>query len=120
MCIAKGEWKLQGEIWRVNENFLEAPKEMAVWDLIEDTSPLNTWDGDLYNEKDPSSIAMHVARPYKRIKWVVDTKKVGNFQIQRDEKKEIDFWQQMNVANKIVFNMWIGNPLQLLEGVWNS
>ena len=26
----------------------------------------------------------------------------------------------MNVVNKIVFNMWIGKPLQLLEGVWNS
>ena len=62
---------------------------MAVWDLIEDTSPLNTWDDDLYNEKDPDSIAMHATRPYKRIKRVVATKKVGNFQIQRDEEKEI-------------------------------
>ena len=35
----------EGKILRVNENFKEAPKEMAVWDLIEDTSPLNTWDG---------------------------------------------------------------------------
>jgi hypothetical protein len=26
----------------------------------------------------------------------------------------------MNVVNKIVFNMWIGRPLQLLEGVWNT
>ena len=67
----------EGEILRVNENFKEAPKEMAVWDLIEDTSPLNTWDGDLYNEKNPDSIAMHVMRPYKRIKQVVATKKVG-------------------------------------------
>ena len=58
----------EGEILRVNENFKEAPKEMAVWDLIEDTSPLNTWDGDLYNEKYPASISMHVTRPYKRIK----------------------------------------------------
>ena len=39
----------EGEILRVNENFKEAPKEMVVWDLIEDTSPLNTWDGDPYN-----------------------------------------------------------------------
>ena len=93
---------------------------MVVCDLIEDTSPLNTWDGDIYNEKDPSSIAMHVTRPYKRIKRVVATKKVGNFQIQRDEEKETDFWQQMNFANKIAFNMWIGKPFQLLEGVWNS
>ena len=46
----------EGKILRVNENFKEAPKEMAVWDLIEDTSPLNTWDGDLYNEKDPDSM----------------------------------------------------------------
>ena len=110
----------KGEITRVDENFKEAPNEMVVCDLIEDTSPLNTWDGDIYNEKDPASIAMHVTRPYKRIKRVVATKKVGNFQIQRDEEKETDFWQQMNVANKIVFNMWTGKPLQLLEGVWNS
>ena len=79
----------QGEILRVNENFKEAPKEMAVWDLIEDTSPLNTWDGDIYNEKDLDSNVMHVTRPYKRIKRVVATQKVGNFQIQRNEEKEI-------------------------------
>ena len=60
---------------------------MAIWDLIEDTRPLNTWDGDLYNEKDPNSIDMHATRPYKRIKRVVATKKDGNFQIQRDEDK---------------------------------
>ena len=51
---------------------------MAVWDLIEDTNPLNTWDDDLYNEKYLVSIAMHVTRPYKRVKQVVDTEKVGN------------------------------------------
>ena len=79
----------EGEILRVNENFKGAPKEMAVWDLIEEISPLNTWDGDIYNEKYTDSISMHVMRPYKRIKWVVATKKVGNFQIQRDEEKEI-------------------------------
>ena len=79
----------EGEILRVNENFKEAPKEIAVWDLIEDTSPLNTWDDDLYNEEDLESIAMHATRPYKMIKRVVATKKVGNFQIQRDEEKEI-------------------------------
>ena len=62
---------------------------MAVWDLIEDTNPLNTWDDDLYNEKDLVSIVMHIARPYKRVKQVVATEKVGNFQIQRDEEKEI-------------------------------
>ena len=72
---------IEGDILRVNENFKEAPKEMTVWDLIEEISPLNTWDGDLYNEKDPASIAMHVTRPYKRIKRFVATKKVGNFQI---------------------------------------
>ena len=110
----------EGEILRVNENFKEAPNEMVVCDLIEGTSPLNTWDGNIYNEKYPASIAIHVMRPYKRIKRVVDTKKVGNFQIQRDEEKETGFWQQMNVANNIVFNMWIGKPFQLLEGVWNS
>ena len=81
----------EGEILRVNENFKEAPKEMVVWDLIEDTSPLNTWDGDIYNEKDPVSIAMHVMRPYKRIKRVVAREKVGNFQIQRDEERNPTF-----------------------------
>ena len=56
----------EGDILRVNENFKEAPKEMVVWDLIEGTSPLNRWDDDLYNEKDPDSIAMHTTRPYKK------------------------------------------------------
>ena len=65
----------EGDILRVNENFKEAPKEMAVWDLIEEISPLNTWDGDLYNDKDLDSIAMHATKPYKRIKRVVSTKK---------------------------------------------
>ena len=32
---------------------------------------------------------MHVTRPYKRIKRVVATQEVGNFQIQRDEEKVI-------------------------------
>ena len=41
----------EGEILRVNENFKEAPKEMAVWDLIEEINPLKTWDGDLYNDR---------------------------------------------------------------------
>ena len=50
---------------------------MVVCDLIEDTSPLNTWDDDIYNEKYLDSIAMHAIRPYKRIKRVVATKKVG-------------------------------------------
>ena len=58
----------EGDIFKGECKFQGAQKEMAVWDLIEDTSPLNTWDGDLYNEKDPDSIAMHVTRPYKRIK----------------------------------------------------
>ena len=107
----------EGEILRVNENFKEAPKEMAVWDLIEDTSPLNTWDDDLYNEKYPESIAMHATRPYKRIKRVVDTKKLETFKYREMERKKSDFWQQMNVANKIVFNMWIRKTLQLLEGI---
>ena len=62
---------------------------MAIWDLIEETNPLNTWDDDLYNDKYLVSIAMHVTRPYKRVKQVVATEKVGNFQIQRDEEKEI-------------------------------
>ena len=79
----------ESEILRVNENFKEAPNEMVVCDLIEDTSPLNKWDGDIYNEKYLDSIAMHAMRPYKRIKRVVSTKKVGNSKLQRDEEKEI-------------------------------
>ena len=79
----------EGEILRVNENFKEAPKEMAVWDLIEEISPLNTWDGNIYNDKYLDSIAMHATKPYKRIKRVVATKKDGNFKIQIDEDKKI-------------------------------
>ena len=56
----------EGNILRVNENFKEATKEMEVWDLIEEISPLNTWDDDLYNEEDLDSIAMHATRPYKK------------------------------------------------------
>ena len=51
---------------------------MVVWDLIEDTSPLNTWDGDIYNKKYIDSIAMHVMRTYKRIKRVIATKRLEN------------------------------------------
>ena len=53
----------EGELLRVNKNFKEAPKEMLVWDLMEEIVTLNTWDGDIYNEKDPYSIAMHARRP---------------------------------------------------------
>ena len=56
----------ESEILRVNENFKEEPKKMVVWDLIKDTSPLNTWDDDIYNEKDPDSIPMQATRPYKK------------------------------------------------------
>ena len=41
----------EGEILRVKENFKEPPKEMVAWDIIEDTRPLNKWDGDIYNDK---------------------------------------------------------------------
>jgi hypothetical protein len=58
----------KGEMLRVKEKFKEPPKEMVIWDVIEDTSPLNKWDGDIYNEKYLDSNDMHVMRPYKRIK----------------------------------------------------
>ena len=82
----------EGEITRVNENFKEVPNEMVVCDLIEDTSPLNTWDGDLYNEKDPDLIAMHVMRPYKRIKRVVATKMFETFKYREMKRNKSDFW----------------------------
>ena len=55
-------------ILRVKENFKEPPKELVIWDVIEDTNPLNKWDGYLCNEKYINSIDMHVTRPYKRNK----------------------------------------------------
>jgi len=51
---------------------------MVIWDVIEDANPLNKWDGYLCNEKDRNSIDMHVTRQYKRIKWVMATKKLHN------------------------------------------
>ena len=42
----------KGVILRVKENFKEPPKELVIWDVIEDTNPLNKWDGNLCNEKD--------------------------------------------------------------------
>ena len=62
---------------------------MVVWDIIEDTSPLNKYDGDFYNEKDPTTIDMDVTRPYKRIKIILATKKVAKCQSKIDEEKEI-------------------------------
>jgi len=35
----------KGVILRVKEKFKEPPKEMVIWDVIEDTNPLNNWDG---------------------------------------------------------------------------
>ena len=58
----------KGVILRVKEKFKEPPKEMVIWDVIEDTNPLNKLDGYICNEKDRNSIHMHVTRPYKRIK----------------------------------------------------
>ena len=75
----------------MNENFKEAPNEIVVCDLIEDTSPLNTWDGDIYNEKYPYSIVMHVTRPYKRIKRFVATKKLKTFKYREMKRKKSDF-----------------------------
>ena len=65
----------KGVILRVKEKFKEPPKEMVIWDVIEDRNPLNNWDGFFCNEKDRNSTDMHVTRPYKRIKRVMATKK---------------------------------------------
>jgi len=62
-------------ILRVKEKFKEPPKEIVIWDVIEDTNPLTNWDGYFCNEIDRNSIDMHVTRPYKRIKRVMATKK---------------------------------------------
>ena len=79
----------KGEMLNVNKKFKEPLKEMVVWDVIEDTSPLNKYNGDFYNEKDPTSIDMDVTRPYKRIKRILATKKVAKCQSKIDEEKEI-------------------------------
>jgi hypothetical protein len=79
----------KGEMLRVKEKFKEPPKEMVIWDVIEDTSPLEKCDGDLYNEKNVESNDMHVTRPYKKIKRVMATKKVAECQTRTDEEKEI-------------------------------
>lgn len=74
----------KGEMLNVNKKFKEPLKEMVVWDVIEDTSPLNKYNGDFYNEKDPTSIDMDVTRPYKRIKRILATKKVAKCQSKID------------------------------------
>jgi len=54
----------KGVILRVKEKLKEPPKEMVIWDVIEDANHLNKWDGYLCNEKDRNSIDMHVTRQY--------------------------------------------------------
>ena len=58
----------KGEILKVKKKFKDPLKEMVLWDIIEDTSPLKKWDEHIYSEKYIESIDMHVMRPYKRIK----------------------------------------------------
>lgn len=79
----------KGEMLNVNKKFKEPLKEMVVWDVIEDTSPLNKYNGDFYNKKDPTSIDMDATRPYKRIKRILATKIVAKCQSKIDEEKEI-------------------------------
>ena len=40
----------KGVILRVKKKFKEPTKEMVIWDVIEDTNPLNKWDEYLCNE----------------------------------------------------------------------
>jgi hypothetical protein len=47
---------------RVKEKFKEPLKEIVIWDVIEDTSPLEKCDVDIYNEKNVDSNDMHVTR----------------------------------------------------------
>ena len=67
-------------ILRVKENFKEPPKELVIWEVIEDIIPLKKWDGNLCNEKYINSIDMHVTRAYKRNKKVMATTKIGKCQ----------------------------------------
>ena len=46
----------EGNILRVEEKLKEPLKELVVWDMIEDTSPLNKWGGYLYNDKNIDSM----------------------------------------------------------------
>ena len=68
----------EGHILMVEEKLKEPPKELVVWDMIEDMSPLNKSDGDLYNDKNIESIDMEVTRPYKRVEQVTASKTFGN------------------------------------------
>ena len=68
----------EGHILRVKEKIKEPPKELVVWDMRENTSPLNKWDGDLCNDKNIDSIDMQVTSPYKRVKELFLTKKLEN------------------------------------------
>ena len=46
----------EGNILRVEQKLKEPLKELVVWDMIEDTIPLNKWDGDLYNDKNKTQL----------------------------------------------------------------
>ena len=41
-------------------------------------------------------------------------KKMETFKYKEMKINKSEFWKEMNAENKIVFNMWIGNTLQLL------
>lgn len=86
-CLVR--WPINKLILRVKEKFKEPPKEMVMWDVIEDTNPLKKWDGYLCNEKYRNSIDTNLTRPYKRIKRVMATKKIAKCQTKIDEEKEI-------------------------------
>ena len=77
----------EGHILMVEEKLKEPLKELVVWDMIEDTIPLNKWDGDLYNDKNIDSIDMQVTRPYKRVEQVTAYKTFGKYQTKIDKEK---------------------------------
>ena len=78
---------VEGHILTVAEKLKEPPKELVVWDMIEYTSPLNKWDGNLYNDKNIDSIDMQVTRPYKRVEQVTLNKTFGKYQTKIDKEK---------------------------------
>ena len=81
----------EGEILRVNENFKEAPYEMVVCDLIEDTSPLNTWDDDLYMKNILTQLLCTQRGHIKGLNELWLQKKLETFKYREMKRKKLAF-----------------------------
>lgn len=63
--------------------------EMLIWNVVEDTIPLNQWDGDIYNEKDQDLNNFNVSRPYKMVKRPTTREKDAKTQTKTDKEKRV-------------------------------